>query len=293
MALPEPGGTLARIHARMPSLNSSEQRVAGQFLSNPLDIALLSVSQVAELTGTSSATVTRTCQKLGLKGFPQTRMLLLRDGFLATEREKQTLDSSQNWVPLFFERIAQDLSSAHGAFDIKVFDRIVQALLKARRVLIVANGASSVVALNAAIEFQLAGLHPEAPTDAVIQQMAARTLTSDDVCFVISSTGRNNVTLPVVQAARSATATLVTLTGYSSSPIADLCDHVLVIGATPPHWESSITLGPIFQLVAIQALKATLQSKLGNGEHASHVLEQLMSVMQTSPPPVSEDNAPD
>jgi DNA-binding MurR/RpiR family transcriptional regulator len=58
---------LLKIEAKKPSLSKSERRVCDYIIQHPEEIIYLSVSELAERSGVSDATVIRARQKLGSK----------------------------------------------------------------------------------------------------------------------------------------------------------------------------------------------------------------------------------
>lgn len=128
-----------------------------------------------------------------------------------------------------FDEVATDLGGALAPLDHGAFDRAVDAIANADRVLVVGNGVSGPSASTVAVRFTLYGRTVEAPTDAVMQQLIARHLTSRDVCLAISDSGLNSLTLQPAEAAKEAGATVIGVTGYARSPLMELADVGLVL----------------------------------------------------------------
>ncbi|CUU59739.1 Helix-turn-helix domain-containing protein, rpiR family [Parafrankia irregularis] len=64
------GGTItAQLRACMPTLTPSGQRIGQAILAEPRDIIHMTVTDLAERTETSVATIVRFCQDISLKGF--------------------------------------------------------------------------------------------------------------------------------------------------------------------------------------------------------------------------------
>ena len=66
-----PQRVLARLRAHLPSLQAADQRVVNVVLEQPDLVIYKSVAEVAELAGTSSATVVRSRPEGGLQGIPR------------------------------------------------------------------------------------------------------------------------------------------------------------------------------------------------------------------------------
>ncbi len=103
----------------------------------------------------------------------------------------------------------------------------------ASRLLVVANGLSAPVASDLAMRLTAVGRPAEVIADAIAQQqIAARQLSTADVCIVVSGSGANAASVRAAEAARSAGARVLALTSFASSPLADRADRSLVITPT-------------------------------------------------------------
>src|SRR5215469_7804693 len=70
---------LVVIRASREALRASERRVADFVIAHPDQVVQSSVTDVADATGTSEATVMRFCRALGYRGFPEMKLVLARD----------------------------------------------------------------------------------------------------------------------------------------------------------------------------------------------------------------------
>ncbi|MFE2583668.1 MurR/RpiR family transcriptional regulator, partial [Streptomyces sp. NPDC059378] len=66
---PAPAALAAKVRTLAPSMTRSMQRVAEAVAGDPAGCAALTVTGLAELTGTSEATVVRTARLLGYPGY--------------------------------------------------------------------------------------------------------------------------------------------------------------------------------------------------------------------------------
>lgn len=70
---------IENIREKYDQLFSAEKKVADYILSNSKETIMLSIADLARKSGSSEATVVRTCKHLGYDGYFQMRMLLSRD----------------------------------------------------------------------------------------------------------------------------------------------------------------------------------------------------------------------
>lgn len=256
-AQPRPGSLFAAIRATLPGLIPSERRVAEVCLRRADEVADWSAAQLATAAEVSTATVVRTCQSMGFRGFQQLRMAFareagayLRDGEAGDGgagarpplREPRAGDPPAQIVDTVFELGRAVLTDSLTALDQAQVARAVDLLDGARRLLVVGNGGSAPVAQDAALRFLSVGRSAEAPADALTQQLAAGGLTAADVCLLITGSGVNDLTFRVARLARDRGASIVLLTSYAAGPIAELASATLVVGVA--HWPlGSDTIG--------------------------------------------------
>src|SRR5262249_58181588 len=72
-------GALARLGTLAPSLRESERKIADYILARPEEIIYLSVTELADRTDTSEATVIRFAQRLGYSGYAALKIPLTMD----------------------------------------------------------------------------------------------------------------------------------------------------------------------------------------------------------------------
>ena len=63
------------------SLTSAEEKVVAWILDNPAKPLDFSIGELAAASGVSEATVVRTCQRLGFKGYPELKLAIAADLF--------------------------------------------------------------------------------------------------------------------------------------------------------------------------------------------------------------------
>jgi DNA-binding MurR/RpiR family transcriptional regulator len=285
---PPIGGTTSLIRSILPSLGPSEQRVAQLCVDAPADVAMLSVADLAARTDTSPATVIRTCQNLGFKGFQHLRLLLLRDlGAHSDDTPVPDAAGSRGRVPALFDAAARDLRNALGALDFDAFDEAASAIHRANRVLIVANGGSGPAAQMLALRFITTARPCEAPYDSVTQQLAARLLAPTDVCIAVSDSGMNSTTLAAVDAAHAAGATIIGVTSYGRSRLSDVATFSIVAGATFHSWGDGAVTGNLTQMLILSALQeAVARIDRPDASMDRRIMDEVMGIVSVDEGPL-------
>ncbi|MDR6691773.1 DNA-binding MurR/RpiR family transcriptional regulator [Microbacterium sp. 1154] len=220
----------ARIAAVRNSLQPSERRVADLIVDDPDAVIELTAQQIADRVGVGRSTVVRACQTFGYRGYPQLRVAL------AAERGRRAVppvaeDGALGGIRSAIDRIADDLRAATSLLDADGVDAAVDAVVGARRLLVVASGLSAPVASDLAMRLTAVGRPAETLGDPIGQQIAARHLSTDDVCIVISGSGANESSLRAASAARAAGARVIALTSFVASPLTERADLSLVLAS--------------------------------------------------------------
>ncbi|WP_431279269.1 MurR/RpiR family transcriptional regulator [Leifsonia poae] len=260
-----PGEVIATIRSLLPSLLPTEQAVAAVLLERSSEIVELSSQQVAELAGASRATVVRTCQSLGFTGYQQLRVLLARDAGYRPAEQAPAPDGAAGIVAQTFTQLADRTGDMLALLDSGAVDRAVEALAVARRVVAIGNGLSAPLALDAAARLTSVGRASEAPLDVIGQQITARLLSPQDAVLVISGSGSNASTLRTVDAATAAGATVIAVTAFARSPIAQAAGISLVVTMPDLTFRDEITLASrLPQAILIEGLVAAVTHRLGD-----------------------------
>jgi len=253
-ASPPLGGTRALLQSQAPSLVPSERRVARVCIDEPERVVEMSVADLAQRAQVSPATVVRACQRMGFGGFQRLRELLIRDQ--AAPAAGVAAVAPVHPVERIFERAVEGIHGALGALDFGAFDAAAREIRGCSRLLVVGNGASLAAAQSVALHFLSSGRVCESPVDIVTQHIAAKLLQPGDVCLAVSDSGMNNFTLRSARLAAERGATVVAITSYGKSELAEIADYALVAGAGFHSWNDSTVTGNIVQMLLLSALHA-------------------------------------
>lgn len=235
--------------------------MARAVLADPVGIVHLSVTQLAQVAGSSPATVVRFCQSLGLRGFQELKFALARESIPAEQRlldEIRPDDGPTEVTAKVLTGAAMALQAAAEAVDPKVMGQVAEALSRAKRVMFAAVGTSAPLAADAAYRFTTIGVPAAFPGDVHVQHVSARMLTPDDLCFAISHTGSTTETLATVRTAQQAGATTVALTSFAQSPLTEFVDHVLIAGSRETAYRIEAMTSRIVHITVLDALYVLL-----------------------------------
>lgn len=230
--MPVDAPTTVRIAAMRNGLQPTERRVADLIVAEPDAVVELTAQQLADRAGVARSSVVRACQSLGYRGYPQLRVALAAELGAQPPRAADHGDGPLGELRAALARTAQSLTTAVSLMSADDVSSAVADVAGASRLLVVANGLSAPVASDLAMRLTAVGRPAEVIADAIAQQIAARQLSTADVCIVVSGSGANAASVRAAEAARSAGARVLALTSFASSPLADRADRSLVITPT-------------------------------------------------------------
>jgi len=265
---PPIGGTIDHILSVLPSLIPSAQRVAKVCAERPEEVAAMSGADLAAAAETSPPTVSRTCQALGFQGFQHLRMLLVRDLGAAASATLSRESGTAGWLQGIADGAGEILRTSLAAVDVAAFEAAAEAIVAAPRVLLAGTGASGPAAQAIALKLTINGRPCEAPADGVAQQLTARVLRPGDVCVVVSSSGANAVTLAAAAAAVEAGATVIGVTSFSRSKLAEYADMLLVAGARFQSWDQGAVGAGLVQYLLLSALQLAVTDRMDGDDTA-------------------------
>lgn len=275
-----PASVLALIRSRLPELQRSDVRVARVLLDQPEVVPYRSVTEIAELAETSTATVVRCAQKLGFGGFHDLKLALAREHatFRAGLAEAPAdVDPRTAVLHQVVNAGAETVRDAAGLVAPAAFAASVAALAGAARVLFVGVGTSAPLAQDAAYRFSAIGVRADAPADVHVQHVQARLLGADDVCVAISHTGSTRETLEAATAATAAGATTIAITSFARSPLTDLVAHSIVAGSREMPFRLEAMASRLAHLALLDALLVAVAAR--DEDRAQATLELYTDVL--------------
>lgn len=263
----------------MGTLSPSDVKVAAAIVADPGALIRSSVADIAARAGTAPSTVVRTCQQLGYKGFQDIKFAIARDmeperGVIATRAQPGDGPTAvlENVIGLSVEGLTGALST----IDPPSFVAAVEALVHTNRVLLVGVGPSGALAQQAAYWLKWVGVHAETSPDFLDQRLAARQLSTGDVCLAVTHSGATAETLASVREASRSGATTIAITSFVRSPVTELADISLVAGGAVP----AGVVSRVVHLAVLESLTIAAAVNRGDTQGALRSAENIVSEHQ-------------
>jgi len=258
-----PGGNvLVRIRSLMPELAPAERRLAELALADPPGVAARTISEVAQAGRTSETTVVRFSRAVGFSGYPDLRLALAAAGAHEEASGANSVVgsdiSAKDSLPDVIAKIGYADSGAVedtiAQLDVAVLERVVDKVVKARRVDLYGVGASAFVALDLQQKLHRIGLVTFAWPDPHAALTSAALLGPDDVAIGMSHTGSTRDTVDALALAKRNRATTVAVTNFPRSPISQVADLVLTTAARETTFRSGAMASRIAALTVVDCL---------------------------------------
>nr|WP_203615842.1 MurR/RpiR family transcriptional regulator [Streptomyces sp. SID13726] len=224
----------AKVRTLGPSMTRSMHRVAEAVANDPAGCAALTVTGLAELTGTSEATVVRTARLLGYPGYRDLRLALA--GLAAQQQSGRapaiTTDIAvDDPIADVVAKLAYDeqqtLADTAAALDTVQLGAAVGATASARRIDVYGVGASGLVAQDLTQKLLRIGLIAQAHSDPHLAVTNAVQLRTGDVAIAITHSGSTGDVIEPLRVAFEHGATTVAITGRPDGAVTQYADHVL------------------------------------------------------------------
>ena len=225
------GDAISRIRGFYSALSPSEKRVGDYILENYEGVVRMTLAEIARHSGVSDATAIRFCRSIGYKGWMQFRFALIRA--LPPTPRLILDDIEENDAPGAIARKViqgsiQALEDTMAVLDDKAFERALDILTGAKRILIVGVGTSGPMANEMFNRLFRLGLNCQAQTDSYIQVMQSALLTEQDALIVISQTGDSGDPERTVAEAKAHGCPVVCITGNALSAVGQSSDAALI-----------------------------------------------------------------
>ena len=142
-------------------LYSAERRIADCILADVKRASMCTSAELARLSSSSEATITRLCHKLGFENYRKFQLALARDAMEQQETARRTREEGQDELRQALLDIQanreEELRATIQAIDTRQLRRVLSLLRSCEVIEVVSEGRSLPVALDASIRFSHLG----------------------------------------------------------------------------------------------------------------------------------------
>jgi DNA-binding MurR/RpiR family transcriptional regulator len=265
---------LGEIKSSFKSFHASEASIANCVLQDPHGVSLLNISQLADFSKTSVASVVRFSKAIGYKGFPEFRRALIsevsRNGldsqnFSELDSGIELEDSIEEVIRKIALADSRAIQTTAERLDVTSFRKTVDAWNSAQTIGIFGLASSGYVAMDLQLKLNRQGKSTTSWRDAHVALTSISVLKPGDCLVAISHSGTTVDVVDVMQTFKSRGVTIILITNALRSPATALADIVLHTSARETTFRSGATASRIAQLTVVDCLCVALAQRNWSG----------------------------
>lgn len=256
-------GIQSNIEASAATFTPTMRRIAKTIRDNPAIVLEKNISQIAEVCGTSVASIVRFCNAVGVSGYTELRMSL------ATELAKEAAQFGSGLIlgaeiarTDTLKEMAVKVASLEmlaieetvSSLDFETLERVVAALDQADRILLFGIGASHFVAQDLHQKLFGVGRNAFLMADTHEAWSAALLSPENTVAMGFSHSGMTTDTVQFLNLARQNGALTVAITGTPESPLVRIAEERLIARARESALRAGAMVSRIAQLAIVDCL---------------------------------------
>lgn len=253
-------GCLIKIRQGLNTFSPKEMKLGEYILQNSDGLTKLSITQLAERSGVSEASIVRFCKRLGLKGYQELKVSISAETAVSGSGRKSIHDNigTEDCTSTILQKISKGnmdaIDSTLKVLDALELDKAVNALQSAKRILLFGSGASSIVAMDAQYKFMRINMEAIMYFDTHMQLTVASNSREGDVAIGISNSGKTIDVVKCLEMARGKGAKTICITQYGNSEILHASDIKLFTACIDNNFRSGAMASRIAQLNIIDSL---------------------------------------
>ncbi|WP_246147564.1 MurR/RpiR family transcriptional regulator [Secundilactobacillus folii] len=263
---------IGSIRSYYPNLSKLHQKIADFVFAQPQMVSELTINQLAEKVGVSTASISRFAKAVGYSSYREFSMDLASVSTDITQssifKKIDPEDSDDVMAEKTFQAMIDALISTKSLLHNDDLETIVDHILKCQQLAFFGLGGSSVAALDGYHKFLRTSINSEYYPDFDVQLMQAAKMTEKDCAIMISHSGENQQALTVLKQLQNNHVPVIAITSYGKSSLAQRADMVLLSLADQMSSTSDGMYTLIAQLALIDSLFTIVAVKLANKTEA-------------------------
>ena len=256
-----------KLLAKRKDLSTLESQVLEYMLKYPDRVSEKTIDEFASEIFVSTATVSRTCKKLGFKGYQQLKYAL--DQYKGTReeiKERQTDDLPSSEIEEHIQRFKKEMNQAMDGLDHKNIFKVVDWLKKSQLVEFFGVGASFPFGSDAARKLTFAGKISSARTDWDELRAVANSMRPTDVAVFLSHSGETLHLIEYAAILKERQVPVVLISGTKGSHLESVADLTLTAYSKSYYCDdidmsSRFTMNLLIDLIIFEYIKQTTKKE--------------------------------
>lgn len=254
-----------RLFQTRQKYTSAEQSII-DFLNKTSEIENLTISDLAQKSMTSNATIIRLCHKVGCSGFPELKIELVKERAEKKFTSKKVdfsfpfmpADSLDEIAKAITDLYSNGLKQLYSSIDMEKVERIAQFVLHADRIFVYGIGDSGLTAQSFINKVNKLNIYPIFASGHDEAESNSHQFRKNDVALLITYRGKGHGYEQIVDNLRQNEGKIVIITANSGSIVTKKCDLALII----PNEEKEQKVSTFYSQFAFQYVLNLLFSVL-------------------------------
>lgn len=219
-----------------------ELEVIDYIIKNLKEVLHMTAEELGMVTHTSPASISRLCQKLGLKGYKDFKVQLATEinSFNITgERIREDIpfrktDTQIEAINKILNLSYQALTDTYNNIETEKLSKIAKMILEYDRLSIFGSGPSWLIAADFYYKIMRLGMNVHIDSVPGFSYASSISKNSSTVAMFVSYYGRQNEHLQVAQTLHKLNIPIILITGPNDGPLCKYADEVIHVSANEP-----------------------------------------------------------
>ncbi|MFZ2097710.1 MAG: MurR/RpiR family transcriptional regulator [Anaerolineales bacterium] len=260
-----------RIRQERPNMSKSFAKLADFLLDSYIKASFMTASELAHSLNLDAATVVRFSQHLGYKGYPELLREIrdkVRRNLLYQPQDSEEPDSLHSVVTSSLENLSQDLNQMRLMLDIEAVEKLVNAIDKARRIILLVESPAQPAAYNLVYFLEQGGFPIYIARPGIIDfARTVHTASQQDLLIAIDVTGQAPFIARSLAEAKARNIPTAAIVGAASLPTARSASVVLAAAEHPSPTSGTIVISAIIYIL-VEALHWSFSQRFSGAEQA-------------------------
>ncbi len=271
--------SLQQMRQGLAAMSPVEQKIASCILENPADAVNETIGHLGQRAGVSVSSIVNFAVSLGYKGFSELKINMAQHltGFCSLNFDNVTAeDAPKAAMRKMIDNAAASFACTYDAMGDELANA-ARIFMDAKHIEVYGAGSSLPVAHDAYYRLKRLGLPVEVLTDPLLACLSASQLPEASVVLAISHKGRTVNTLNAVEIAKKRGASVIALTSYAGSPLAEIADIRLISISDEATAYREAVVARLTQLLMVDSICAyiTAQKGMEGLQHLDNEIEVL------------------
>ncbi|KAA9233746.1 MurR/RpiR family transcriptional regulator [Aerococcus mictus] len=278
---------LLGIEDKLAKLSESEAQVGKYIIEHAAEVIQMNVNELAHKSGTSTSTVVRFCQSIGLKGFSQLKIKLSSESQSAIDDELTDIkpgENLENIKNMLLQESYYNFKETSQLINESTLNQIIYLVNNAPVIFTYGLGASHLVGEDLLQKFSRVGQTVLNYADSHQLATVMGTAPKDSLFFAISYSGNTHEVVELATLAKELNIKIIAMTSNSDNSLYKRADyHLLVSQCREAPLRAGATISLLNQLylndvLFLYFLSVTYKDTVTSLEDSRHGVEKLVDI---------------